>query len=269
MNIKILAGILTELRRKRPLVQAITNYVTINDCANILLSLGASPAMCEARDEVEEFAAVADALYLNIGTLTAEQKEAMPIAAASASQSGKPVVLDPVAVGGIRRKNEFIHKLLAQHKVAVIKGNTGEIKSMAGFDGEVRGVDSADDGANIIEACVQLAKEYDTVVAATGIIDTISDGKRVVQVHNGHPGLTMITGTGCMLGAMTAAAAAAEKDFFLAACTAVLVMGIAGETAALGMENRVLPGTYRARLFDSIYQLSEADLIKAGRLTWL
>lgn len=268
MNTEILAGIFTELRSKRPLVQAITNYVTINDCANILLSLGASPAMCEARDEVEEFAAVADAVYLNIGTLTAEQKEAMLIAAASAARAGKPVVLDPVAVGGIRRKSEFINQLLTAHKAAIIKGNTGEIKSMAGFDGEVRGVDSADDGANIIEACIKLAREYDTVAVATGMIDTISDGTRTVQIQNGHPGLTMITGTGCMLGAMTAAAAAVEKDFFQAACTAVLAMGIAGEMAALGMD-QILPGTYRARLFDSIYQLSEEDFIKAGKLTWI
>lgn len=268
MNQDIFAGILTELRKQRPLVQAITNYVTINDCANILLCLGASPAMCEARDEVEEFAAVAGALYLNIGTLTAEQKEAMMIAAATASKLGTPMVLDPVAVGGIRRKSEFVNRLLAQNKVAIIKGNTGEIKSMAGFDGEVRGVDSTDDGANIIEACARLAEEYRTVVVATGVIDTISDGNRVVQIHNGHPALTMVTGTGCMLGAMTAAAAAVEKDYFLAACTAVLAMGIAGEMAAYGMDKMVLPGTYRVRLFDSIYQLTEEDIIKKGKLTW-
>lgn len=268
MNNQILAGVLTELRKQRPLVQAITNYVTINDCANILLSLGASPAMCEARDEVEEFAAVANALYLNIGTLTAEQKEAMMIAAAAASKSGTPVVLDPVAVGGISRKSEFVSRLLAKYNVAVIKGNVGEIKSLAGFAGEVRGVDSTDDGSNIIEACSQLAEKYKTVVVATGMIDTISDGQRVVQVHNGHLALTTVTGTGCMLGAMTAATAAVEKDFFLAACTAVLVMGIAGEMAAAGMGNMMLPGTFRVRLFDSIYQISEQNIVKEGKMIW-
>ncbi len=267
MNKQIIAGVLTELRKQRPLVQAITNYVTINDCANVLLCMGASPAMCEARDEAEEFVAVADALYLNTGTLTAEQKEAMMIATAAASRHDTPVVLDPVGIGGISRKSEFVNSLLSRHKIAIIKGNTGEIKSLAGFAGEVRGVDSTDDGSNIIEACSKLAEKFNTVVAATGMIDTISDGTRVVQIHNGHPALTMVSGTGCMLGAMTAAAAAAEKDFFLAACTAVLTMGIAGEMAAAGMEGNILPGTYRTRLLDSICQLSEQDIIKAGKMT--
>lgn len=269
MNKQIIADVLTELRKQRPLVQAITNYVTINDCANILLSWGASPAMCEARDEVGEFAAAAGALYLNTGTLTAEQKESMLIAAAAASKHGTPVVLDPVGAGGIRQKKDFVRLLLAHYKVAIVKGNAGEIKNLAGFAGKVRGVDSTDDGANIIEACSQLAEEYNTVVVATGIIDTISDGQRVVQIHNGHPALTMVSGTGCMLGAMTAAAAAVEKDNFLAACTAVVSMGIVGEMAADGMDNTILPGTFRTRLFDCMYQISEQDIIKAGKLTWL
>ncbi len=269
MNNQRIAMVLTELRKQRPLVQAITNYVTINDCANILLSLGASPAMCEASDEVEEFVAVAGALYLNLGTLTAEQKEAMLIAAKAAARLGKPVVLDPVAVGAISRKTEFTNLLLEKSSISIIKGNIGEIKSLAGFDGSVRGVDSTDDGENVIEACTKLAREYNTVVVATGMIDTISDGKQVVQVYNGHPALTMITGAGCMLGALTAAAAAVEKDCFLAACAAAAIMGIAGEMAAVGMGDDILPGTFRTRLIDSIYQISEQDIVKAGKLTWL
>lgn len=269
MSNQVVAGIVTEVRKQKPLVQAITNYVTINDCANVLISLGASPAMCEARDEVEEFVAIAGALYLNIGTLTAEQKEAMMIAAATASKLGTPVVLDPVGIGSISRKQAFVNQLLSQHKIAVIKGNAGEIKSLAGFAGGIRGVDSTDDGTHVIEACSRLAEEYNTVVVATGMIDTISDGKRVVQVHNGHSALTMVSGTGCMLGAMTAATAAVERDFFLAACAAVVVMGVAGEMAASGMGEIILPGTFRNRLMDCIYQISEKDIIKAGKLTWL
>lgn len=268
MNIQTIANVLNEIRKQHPLVQAITNYVTVNDCANILLSLGAAPAMVEARDEAEEFAALAGALYLNLGTLTAEQKDAMLAAAPAASRLGKPVVLDPVALGAVSRKSEVTRALLDNSQISIIKGNTGEIKSLAGFDGSVRGVDSADNGENIVEACSQLAREYKTVVVASGIIDTVSDGQRTAQIYNGHPALTMITGTGCMLGAITAAAAAVEKDYFMASCAAVLIMGIAGEMAAAGLD-KVLPGTYRARLLDSIFAISEQDIEKAGRLTWL
>lgn len=269
MNKQIPTGILTRLRDQRPLVQAITNYVTINDCANILLSLGAAPAMCEARNEVEEFAAAADALYLNTGTLTAEQKDAMMIAAAAAEQTSTPVILDPVGVGGIKQKIDFVNLLLKQHKMAIIKGNAGEIKCLAGFAGEVRGVDSADDGSGLVEACSILAEKYHTVVVATGVADTISDGRRVVQINNGHAALSMVSGTGCMLGAMAAAMAAVEEDFFLAACTSVLAMDIAGELAAQEMGEKILPGTFRVKLIDHIYQLTEGDILKAGDVKWL
>lgn len=269
MNNQRIAQVLTELRQQRPLVQAITNYVTINDCANILLSLGASPAMCEARDEVEEFAAIAGALYLNLGTLTAEQKAAMLLAAEAAARLNKPVVLDPVAAGAISTKIGFSRQLLVNNRISIIKGNIGEIKSLAGFHGNIRGVDSTDEGENIIEACSSLAEEYNTVVVASGPIDTISDGKQVVQIHNGHPALTLITGAGCMLGALAAATAAVEKDTFLAAVAAAAIMGIAGEMAAAGMNDNVLPGTYRMRLMDSIHQIDEQDIVKAGKLTWI
>jgi len=269
MNKQRIGEVLIELRKQRPLVQAITNYVTINDCANILLSIGASPAMCEAQDEVAEFVAVAGALYLNLGTLTAEQKEAMTIASSVASELGKPIVLDPVAAGGISRKTDFAKLLLEKNKISILKGNTGEIKSLAGFEAGIRGVDSTDDGENVIEACSKLAREYNTVVVASGQIDTISDGQRVVQVHNGHPALTMITGAGCMLGALTAATAAVEKDFFLAAVAAATIMAMAGEMAGAGMEENILPGTFRVRLFDSIFKITEQDIVKAGKLAWL
>ena len=123
---------------KTPLVQAITNYVTINDCANILLSFGASPAMCEAKVEVEEFANLISALYINIGTFTEEQEEAAFLAAQKTAELGKPIILDPVACGAISRKARFTNELLERGHVSVIKGNIGEIKNLAGYQGKVR-----------------------------------------------------------------------------------------------------------------------------------
>ncbi len=263
-----IAEIICVVREKIPLVQAITNYVTINDCANILLSFGASPAMCEAKAEVEDFAGLISALYINIGTLNKEQKEAAVLAARKASALNKPIVLDPVACGAIPRKMDVIKELLEAAKISVIKGNTGEIKFLAGYAGKVRGVDSIDDGQGAVEACRALAGRYGTVVAATGETDIITDGERTCQVYNGTKMLTMITGAGCMVGALTAAAAGVSDDRFISSVAAIMVMGLAGEMAAESLE-RVLPGTFRIRLFDYIYNISEDDIMKRGKVECL
>lgn len=263
------AEIVNEVRSKRPLIQAITNYVTINDCANILICFGASPAMCEASSEVEGFAAAADALYLNTGTLISEQREAMIKAARAAGRKGIPIVLDPVGVGGIPGKIDFVMELLSEQPVTVIKGNSGEIKALAGYGAGIRGVDSIDSGENVIEACQLLAKKYNTVVMATGETDTVSDGQRTALISNGHPLLTRITGSGCMVGALVAATAAVARDTFIGTVTAAAVMGVAGELAATDGGQEIGPGTYRMRLFDSIYFLTVENLRKAGQVTWL
>ncbi|MGE5405949.1 MAG: hydroxyethylthiazole kinase, partial [Candidatus Saccharibacteria bacterium] len=165
-------------------------------------------------------------------------------------------------------KTDYARILLEKHKISIVKGNSGEIKALAGFAGNVRGVDSADDGENIIEACKELANKYKTVAVATGETDTISDGTRVVQIQHGHPMLTRVTGTGCMLGAVTAATAAVESDYFMAAAAAVLAFNVASEMAA-GRAAEIGPGTFRVRLMDTMYYLDEQDIINAGRITWL
>lgn len=255
-------------REKTPLVQAITNYVTINDCANILLCFGASPAMCEAKAEVEDFAGLISALYINIGTLTEEQKEAAILAARKASALNKPIVLDPVACGAIPRKMDVIKELFETAKISVIKGNTGEIKFLAGCAGKVRGVDSVDDGQGAVEACILLARQYNTVVAATGETDIITDGERTCLIHNGTPMLTLITGAGCMAGALTAAAAGVTEDRFVSSAAALMAMSLAGEMAANSLE-KALPGTFRMRLFDYLYNLTEDDILKGGKIACL
>lgn len=263
-----IVNVLNDVREKTPLVQAITNYVTINDCANILLCMGASPAMCEARQEVEEFVNLVSALYINLGTLTQEQEEAALLAVKRAAELNKPVVLDPVACGAISRKKEVVFKLLEYGKISVIKGNIGEIKFLAGSAGKVRGVDSIDDGEGAVEACVELAKTYGLVVAATGKTDIISDGERTCLIDNGTPMLTLVTGAGCMAGALTAAAAGVSEDKVVSTAAAISMMGLAGEIAASSME-RPLPGSFRVKLFDSIYSITEEDILKGGKIRCL
>ncbi len=263
-----IAECLNYVRTRTPLVQAITNYVTINDCANILLSFGASPAMCEARAEVEQFVELISSLYINIGTLTEEQREASILAVKKAAALNKPVVLDPVACGAITRKAEITEELLTCGKITVVKGNVGEIKSLAGYRGAVRGVDSIDDGDGGIEACIHLARKYHTVVVATGETDIISDGDQICLIENGTPMLTRITGAGCMAGALTAAAAGAFEEPFTAAAAAIIYMGLAGEMAVKS-EPGMGPGTFRIKLFDSIYSLTADDIVKGGKIRCL
>lgn len=260
-----IAQTLTNVREKTPLVQAITNYVTINDCANILLSFGASPAMCEAKAEVEEFVNLISALYINVGTFTKEQEEAAFLAAQKATELGKPVIFDPVACGAISRKAGFAKELLEKTKVSVIKGNIGEIKYLAGYQGKVRGVDSIDDGDSTVEACQSLAKKYNAVVAATGQVDVVTDGERTCLIENGTSMLTLITGAGCMVGALTAATAGVTEDKFISTCAGILAMGLAGEMAANSLDG-ILPGTFRMKLFDSIYNMNSEDVMKGGKI---
>lgn len=260
-----IADTLKSVREKTPLVQAITNYVTVNDCANILLCFGASPAMVEARSEAAEFAGMVSALYINLGTLTEEQKDAAILAARRASELNKPIVLDPVACGAISRKMDVIKELTESSKISVIKGNMGEIKSLAGCQGKVRGVDSVDDGGGAVEACIYLAKKYNTVIAATGKTDIVTDGNRTCLIDNGNPMLTLVTGSGCMVGALTAATAGVSNDKFVSTAAAIMAMGLAGEMAA-GSDKKILPGSFRVKLLDSIYSMTEEDILKGGKI---
>jgi hydroxyethylthiazole kinase len=229
-----IAEVLQAVREKTPLVQAVTNYVTINDCANILLCFGASPAMVEVREEMEEFVPLISAFYINTGTLTREQEEASLAAVKIAAELDKPVVLDPVACGVLSRKMRFIERLLAHGKITVIKGNTGEIKALAGYAGKVRGVDSIDDGEGAAEACRLLAQKTGAVIVSTGKTDIVTDGARTCLIDNGTPLLTLITGAGCMAGALAAATAGAADDMFLAGAAAMTAMGLAGEMGPAG-----------------------------------
>ncbi|WP_333861651.1 hydroxyethylthiazole kinase [Clostridium sp.] len=257
--------VLEEVRKKGPLVHCITNYVTINDCANILLSYGASPAMCEAYGEVFDFVKIASALYINIGTFTREQESSAILAAVSAKIHNVPVVLDPVACAAIPNKIRFIDKLFKVGRVDLIKGNIGEIKFLAGEASNVKGVDSLEDGEGALECCNILSEKYNCVVAATGKKDFIVQGKNSAIIENGTEMLTKITGAGCMLGALCAAACGSFENKFLATAGAILSMNIAGEEA---YKDAKAPGSFRVKLIDCIYELSEEKLKKEGKIIW-
>ncbi|GAA0739680.1 hydroxyethylthiazole kinase [Clostridium oceanicum] len=258
-------NVLKEVQEKTPLVHAITNYVTINDCANILLSFGASPAMCEAYDEVYDFVKLSSALYINLGTLTKEQETAAVLASTSAKNNNVPVVLDPVGCPAMKRKVEVINRIKEVGRIDVIKGNIGEIKFLAGMNSETRGVDSLDNGEDALEACQKLAKDFNCTVAATGEKDYISNGTKNCIIENGSELLTKVTGAGCMLGALCSATCGAFEDKFVATVSAILSMNIAGEKA---YKTAKLPGSFKVALIDSIYTLSDEEIWKEGNVTW-
>lgn len=261
------ARIVDTVREQNPLIDCITNVVTVNDCANILLSFGASPAMCDVFDESYEFSQLAAAVYINFGTYTKEQETAAIQAALGAKQAGIPLVIDPVGCGAMPKRIRMLDHLAQIAGVDIIKGNMGEIMALAGRKAEVKGVDSKGDMTGIEEAARSLAQKYHCTVGATGKSDVITDGERLARVDNGTEMLTKITGAGCMVGALCGAGAAGAKrmgaDMFTAALTGIMVMGIAGEMAA---EQARLPGSYRVALMDCIYTISGAALLERGKL---
>lgn len=264
-NLNEVSNVLTKVREKNPLVHCITNHVTINDCANILLACGASPAMCEAYDEVFDFVKISNALYINLGTLTKEQETSVILAAESAKIHNIPVVLDPVACAAIPRKIDVINRIFQVGKVDVIKGNIGEINFLAGKACNVKGVDSLDSSDGALDSCITLAKKYNCTVAATGEEDFITDGKNSAIIQNNTKMLTKITGAGCMLGALCGATAGAFENKFIATVAAILSMNIAGEEA---FKEAKAPGSFRIKLIDSIYELTEEKLKKGGKIIW-
>jgi len=261
------ARVVDAVREKKPLVDCITNVVTVNDCANILLAFGASPAMCDVFDEAFDFARISNALYLNLGTYSREQEIAAIQAVLAARQAGIPVVLDPVGCAAIPKRIRVLEHF---HKIAgvdLIKGNMGEIMALAGGTAQVKGVDSSGEVHGIEEAAINVAKQYGCTVAATGKVDIVTDGNLLAHVHNGVEMLTNITGAGCMAGALCGATAAAAQiageNMFIAALAGILAMGIAGEQAA---EKTQLPGSYRAALMDSVYTLTGKTITEKGKL---
>lgn len=262
-----IGALLASLRTARPLVQNITNYVSMDIAANALLAIGASPAMVHAPEEIEEFGAFIGALAINIGTLSSAWVEAMLAAAALAHKTGKPWVLDPVGAGATRFRNETVVALCAHHPT-VIRGNASEIMAVAAALGVSRstarpkGVDSADSTADAEAIGVDLARHLGCTVVATGAIDVVTDGAAVRRLANGSPLMAQVTAIGCSLSGIAAAFCAVEPNGFEAATAAVAVVGLAGERAA---QRATLPGSFRTAFIDALAALGPADVAEGVR----
>jgi len=258
---------LGELRKRKPLVHQITNYVVMNETANATLALGALPVMAHAPEEVEEMVGLASALVLNIGTLSEHWIEAMLLAGRAAGAREIPVVLDPVGAGATAYRTETARRILDELRVTVLRGNAGEVATLVGAEAEVRGVESIAVGVEPPELARQAARRLGLVASVTGPVDHVSNGERVLAVANGHPLLAAVTGTGCISSALTGCFLAAKPDEPLeAAAEALAALGVAAENAAAGAEG---PGTFHARLYDALAALDPDALDGRARISEL
>jgi len=263
------AALLNKVRENKPLVHHITNYVTVNDCANITLAIGASPVMADAVGEAADIAALARAVVLNMGTLNERSIPSMIAAGKAANARGIPVVFDPVGAGASKLRNDTAASITGELKLSVIRGNISEIKFVAGLSSQTKGVDASDSdiaGADSAGQTAQtLARKLGCVVVISGAVDTISDGKKIILVENGHPMLGNLTGTGCMCSSLIGSfCGAAPEDPLAAAAAAMMCMGIAGELAYDNAGQRG-NGSFRAALHDAVSRMDAATLEKLAR----
>ena len=259
--------ILRTVRERSPLIQCITNFVTVNDCANILLASGASPTMAQDIREVEESVAGANGLVCNLGAI--DLVDSMILAGKRANELGIPVVLDPVAAGGTTLRRQLSAQLLEAVRFSAIRGNASEIRALAGQGSLGSGVDvaawdaiTAENLPQSAELIGSLAKRTGAVIAVSGAMDVVSDGTQTILLHNGCATMARITGSGCMLTTLIGAFCAAAPDHpFEATCAAMAVMGVCGEIAEeKHLQNKTGNATFRTDLIDAVFNLTQKEL---------
>lgn len=250
---------LDRVREQRPLVHHITNYVTVNDCANICICAGGSPVMTDGED-VADMVSVASATVLNIGTLNGRTVASMRVAADTARSKGIPMLLDPVGAGATPFRTETCEDLMARHP-AVIKGNAGEIGVLSGIGGDVKGVDS-NGTSDAAEAARSLAERTGAIVVASGETDYVSDGRTTLRLSNGTRMLEHVSGTGCMLSSVVGCYIGACGRDLRAVAAAVTAFNVAAELAATGCGG---PGTFKAVLMDRMFSLDGETLDDMAR----
>ena len=261
------------VRKNVPLVHNITNYVTVNDVANILLACGGSPIMSDEPEDVEDITSVCGGLNINIGTLHQSSIEGMLLAGKKANELGHPVLLDPVGAGASRLRTDTALRIMKEIKLTVIRGNISEIKTLAYGSGTTKGVDAdvadavTEETLNDAIAFVKnFARKTSCIIAVTGAIDLVSDGEICYVIRNGRPEMGKITGTGCQLsGMMTAYVTANQEKPLEAAASAVCIMGLAGEIGWSRMQEGDGNATYRNRIIDAVYQMTGEDLEKGAK----
>lgn len=251
-----IAECLAQLHAMPPLVHCLTNEVVQEITANVVLAIGASPAMIVAEQEVSEFSVAANALLINVGTLYPERAQAMHTAVLAANQSKVPWVLDPVAVGALGYRCQFVQELLTL-KPAAIRGNASEILALTGANALGRGADATDSPEAALDAAQQLAQEVQTVVAVTGKTDYVTDGKETWSLAYGDILMTRIVGTGCALSAVVAAFCAQKKQTLDAVAAACAIMALAGGVAAKKASG---PGSFVPLFIDALYRMRPDSL---------
>ena len=268
---QILKTMLENVRAKTPLVHNITNYVTVNDVANVLLAAGGSPIMSDDADDVEDITSICGGLNINIGTLNKNTIPSMFLAGKKANALGHIVLLDPVGAGASRLRTDTANRLMREVRFDAVRGNISEIKTLCTGSGTTKGVDAdtvdavteanLDDGVALVKA---FAGQTGCIIAVTGAIDLVSDGERCWCIRNGRPEMSRITGTGCQLSALTTAVLVANPEHKLeAAAAAVCMMGLAGEIAWANMQPGDGNSTYRNRIIDAIFNMT-GDALEEG-----
>jgi hydroxyethylthiazole kinase len=257
--------ILREIRKRRPLIHHITNFVVMNFTANVTLAVGASPIMAHAHEEMEAMSSFSNALNLNIGTLTSRWVESMIMAGRAAGERGTPIILDPVGVGATELRSRAAARILAEIPVTVVRGNASEIMSLVGDreDVKIKGVDSLETVDAVREGAHRLAGRLKKVIAVTGEVDFVTDGEKALEVRNGHPLFAQVTGTGCAATAVISCFVAVESDPLVATAAALAYYGLAGEEAARLSQG---PGSFQVALYDTLYGMSEEVMMERLRI---
>ena len=253
----VLSASIAAVRSKSPLVHNITNYVVMNNTANALLAIGASPVMAHWKDEMEEMTAIAGALVINIGTLDTEWIEGMKTAGIAASRRGTPIVLDPVGAGATSQRTNAAWEIINLCHPTIIRGNGSEIMALLDASSKSKGVDSSASSEDALAAARKLASETGAVVVISGETDYITNGTDVNTVEGGHPIMTSVTGMGCTSTALVGAFAAVESDPMIAATAAMAVMSLVGEKAAASARGN---GSMQMHFLDELYNLNSETL---------
>ncbi|GAA4850756.1 hydroxyethylthiazole kinase [Algivirga pacifica] len=245
-------SVIKKLKEQSPIVHNITNYVVMNNTANALLAIGASPIMAHAPQEMEDMVSISSSLVINMGTLSEKWVEAMVLAIKKAKETGTPCVFDPVGVGASKYRMETAKRIIEAATPEVIRGNASEIMALAQVTGSSKGVDSTMDSQDAIEAAKSLSKELNNTVVISGAVDYIITQDKVSEVEGGSPMMTRVTGMGCTSTSIVGACIAVEEDRHQAAVAAMELMSEAGSrTAAIAKG----PGSFQMNFLDSLYQI--------------